>query len=109
MKEITRIGVVGAGNMGSGIAQKLAQEGLNVVLVDMRDDFVQRGIGTITKILEQGVERKIFTREQVNETLGRIKGTSDLKELADADLVIEAVFEDEKVKKELFQKLDAIC
>ncbi|MDR3553158.1 MAG: 3-hydroxyacyl-CoA dehydrogenase/enoyl-CoA hydratase family protein [Syntrophobacteraceae bacterium] len=109
MKDITTIGVVGAGNMGSGIAQKLAQEGLNVVLVDMKEEFVQRGIATITTILEQGIERKIFTREQVSETLGRIHGTADLKELADVDLVIEAVFEDENIKKDLFKKLDAIC
>ncbi|MDA8308083.1 MAG: 3-hydroxyacyl-CoA dehydrogenase NAD-binding domain-containing protein [Deltaproteobacteria bacterium] len=109
MKEITRIGVVGAGNMGSGIGQKLAQEGLNVVLVDMKDEFVQRGIGTITQILEQGVERNIFTREEVNQTLGRIHGTADLNELANVDLVIEAVFEDENVKKDLFKKLDSIC
>ncbi len=109
MKEITTIGVVGAGNMGSGIAQKLAQEGLNVVLVDMKEEFVQRGIGTITKILGQGVERKIFTSEQVNETLGRINGTADMKALSAVDLVIEAVFEDEQVKKDLFKKLDAIC
>ena len=109
MKEITKIGVVGAGNMGSGIAQKLAQEGLNVVLVDMKDEFVQRGIGIITQILEQGVERNIFTREQVDETLSRIHGTADMNELANVDLVIEAVFEDEQVKKDLFKKLDAIC
>ena len=109
MKEISKIGVVGAGNMGSGIAQKLAQEGLNVVLVDMKDEFVQRGIGIITGILEQGVERNIFTSEQVSATLGRIHGTADMNELANADLIIEAVFEDENVKKDLFKKLDSIC
>lgn len=109
MKEISKIGVVGAGNMGSGIAQKLAQEGLNVVLVDTKEEFVQRGIGIITKILEQGVERKIFSREQVDATLGRIHGTSDMTALESVDLVIEAVFEDENVKKDLFKKLDAIC
>lgn len=95
--------------MGSGIAQKLAQEGLNVIMVDTKDDFVNRGLGIIRSILNQGVERKIFTQQKVEETLARLHGSSDLKALANADLVIEAVFEDEQVKKDLFKNLDAVC
>ncbi|MFP4049595.1 MAG: 3-hydroxyacyl-CoA dehydrogenase family protein, partial [Desulfovermiculus sp.] len=93
------VGVVGAGNMGSGIAQKLAQEGLDVILQDMKQDFVDRGLANIRKTLQQGVERKILTPQQVEETMARIQGTDDPQNLANADLIIEAIFEDEKVKK----------
>ncbi len=109
MAQINKIGVIGAGNMGSGIAQKIAQEGINVVMVDMKDEFVQRGLGIIKGLLEEGVERKIFKPQQVDETLSRITGTTDFNDVADADLVIEAVFEDKKVKSDLFKKLDEIC
>ena len=109
MAQINKIGVIGAGNMGSGIVQKIAQEGINVVMIDTKDEFVQRGLGIIKGLLEEGVERKIFKPQQVEETLSRITGTTDFKEVADADLVIEAVFEDKKVKSDLFKKLDEIC
>jgi enoyl-CoA hydratase/3-hydroxyacyl-CoA dehydrogenase len=95
--------------MGSGIAQKIAQEGINVVMVDIKDEFVQRGLGIIKGLLDEGVERKIFKPQQVEETLSRITGTTDFNDVADADLVIEAVFEDKKVKSDLFKKLDGIC
>ena len=108
MSQINKIGVIGAGNMGSGIAQKMAQEGLNVVMVDIKEKFVERGLGTIKKLLQEGVERKIFKPEQVDQTLSRIKGTTDFAAAADADLVVEAVFEDKKVKADLFKKLDQI-
>ena len=109
MQQINKIAVIGAGNMGSGIAQKIAQEGLNVVVVDMREEFVDRGLGIIKKTLQQGVERRIFKPEQVEATLARITGTTDFSAVADADLVIEAVFEDKQVKADLFKKLDQIC
>lgn len=109
MNDTRTIGVVGAGNMGSGIAQKLAMEGLQVVLADTTEENVNRGLNIIRTILDQGVERKIFSREQADETMNRIHGSADLKALARADMVIEAVFEDAEVKKELFRKLDEIC
>ncbi|MCP4368995.1 MAG: 3-hydroxyacyl-CoA dehydrogenase/enoyl-CoA hydratase family protein [Deltaproteobacteria bacterium] len=109
MSQINKIGVIGAGNMGSGIVQKIAQEGINVVMIDMKDEFVQRGLGIIKGLLEEGVKRKIFKPQQVEETLSRITGTTDFQKVADADLVIEAVFEDKKVKSDLFKKLDGIC
>ncbi len=109
MAQINKIGVIGAGNMGSGIAQKIAQEGIPVVMIDTQEAFVQRGLNTIRTILEQGIERKLFTREKVDETLGRIEATTDLSRVADADLVIEAVFEDKNVKSDLFKKLDTVC
>ena len=109
MNEIKTIGVVGAGNMGSGIAQKLAMEGLQVVLADTTEENVNRGLNIIRTILGQGVERKILSQQQADETMNRIHGSADLKALAQADMVIEAVFEDAEVKKELFKKLDEIC
>ena len=109
MSQIKKIGVVGAGNMGSGIVQKIAQEGIPVVMVDLKEEFVQRGLGTIRRLLQEGVERKIFKPEQVDQILSRVTGTTDFKALADADIVIEAVFEDKQVKTDLFKKLDQIC
>lgn len=109
MKEIQMIGVVGAGNMGAGIAQKLAMEGLNVVLVDTAEKFVERGLGTIKSLLDQGVARKVLSNAQADATMSRLKGTTDLHDLAGADMVIEAIYEDEQAKKELFATLDTIC
>jgi enoyl-CoA hydratase/3-hydroxyacyl-CoA dehydrogenase len=109
MSQIGKIGVIGAGNMGSGIVQKFAQEGLNVTMVDMKEEFVQRGLTTIENMLREAVERKIVTPEQMAAVLARITGTTDYGAVADADLVIEAVFEDKQVKSEVFKKLDAVC
>lgn len=109
MSQINKIAVIGAGNMGSGIAQKIAQEGINVVLVDMKEEFVERGIDTIRQTLKEAVERKILNTEQQHDVLSRIIGTCDLGMVADADLVIEAVFEDKQVKFDLFDKLDRTC
>ncbi len=104
-----KIGVIGAGTMGSGIAQKIAQEGYEVILVDIKDEFLERGLDRIKKTLEEGVQRKLFTEDDVKEILSRIKPTLSYEDLKDSDLVIEAVFEDKKVKDELFRKLDEIC
>ena len=104
-----KIGIVGAGNMGGGIAQKTAQEGLSVVLVDIKPEFVERGLNIIKSSLQEAVDRKILTPEKVAQILGRIHGTTDLAEVKDCDLIIEAVFEDIDVKKDLFKRLDDIC
>jgi enoyl-CoA hydratase / 3-hydroxyacyl-CoA dehydrogenase len=109
MSKIKKIGVIGAGHMGSGIAQKLAQEGFEVVMVDMEDQYIENGISTIKSILQSGIKRKIFTPDQVDTFLSRIQGTTDYNAVVDADLIIEAVFENRDVKTKLFQKLDAIC
>lgn len=109
MSQISKIGVIGAGHMGSGIAQKIAQEGIDVVLIDIKDEFVANGLNTIKKLLQNGIKRKIFTQDQMDAILTRIKGSTDLNAVADADIVIEAVFEDRQVKTQLFQNLDSIC
>lgn len=104
-----KVGVVGAGNMGSGIAQKLAHEGLEVVLVDIAKDQVARGVSIISNTLDEGVKRGIFSEKDVKETLARIHATSSYDALKDADLVIEAVFENLEVKGDVFKKLDEVC
>jgi enoyl-CoA hydratase/3-hydroxyacyl-CoA dehydrogenase len=104
-----KLAVVGAGNMGSGIAQKMATEGFSVVLVDLDDGRVAKGLAGIERTLRQGVERKLFTDEQVGAALGRVQGTSDWSALADVDLVVEAVFEDEAVKRNVLARLDRGC
>jgi enoyl-CoA hydratase/3-hydroxyacyl-CoA dehydrogenase len=103
------IGVVGAGNMGSGIAQKIATEGLDVVLVDVDQAAVDRGMQRIRTLLGEAVERRIYTPEQVQAILARLRPSADLAACRDCDLVIEAVFEDLDVKRDLFQRLDAAC
>lgn len=103
------LGVVGAGTMGSGIAQKMATEGFPVVLVDVDSAQVQRGIEGIRKTLAAGVERRIFKPEQAEAILARITGTSDWALLAEADVVVEAVFEDQRVKEQVFARLEQVC
>jgi enoyl-CoA hydratase/3-hydroxyacyl-CoA dehydrogenase len=107
--KIQKIGVIGSGAMGSGIAQKIAQEDIEVVMVDTKDELVQRGIDNIKKTLSEGVERGIFTKEQTEVILHRIRGTTNIDEVEDTDLVIEAVFEDINLKKDLFQRLNKVC
>jgi len=103
------LGVVGAGNMGSGIAQKMATEGFRVVLVDLDDDKVARGLSIIRSTLEQGVERGILKPPQVQEIQSRVVGSADMGRLTEADLVVEAVFEDLAVKRDVFQRLERAC
>jgi enoyl-CoA hydratase/3-hydroxyacyl-CoA dehydrogenase len=104
-----RLAVVGAGNMGSGIAQKMASEGFTVTLVDLDDEKVARGLGIIEKTLNDGVQRGIFGAADVAAILQRIAGTSRFEDLVDVDLVVEAVFEDIDVKRRVFRRLDEVC
>ena len=107
-RPFTRLAVIGAGNMGSGIAQKMATEGFDVVLVDVDNDKVARGLSIIERTLGDGVARGIFTAESAAAILARVKGTSRVEDLADVDLVVEAVFEDFDVKKSVFRRLDEV-
>jgi len=107
--KLEKIAVIGAGTMGSGIAQKIAQEGFSVILHDREDKFVQNGLNNIKTTLDQGVKRKLFSQDKAREILGRIKGVTNLADVADVDLVVEAVFEDLDVKQSLFAQLDKIC
>ncbi len=105
MSDLRTLAVVGAGNMGSGIAQKMATEGFRVLLVDLNEAQLDRGLAGIKKTLEEGVARKIFRPEQAQAILGRIEKTTDWSALSAAELVVEAVFEDLGVKQEVFRRL----
>ncbi len=107
--EIKTIGVIGAGQMGSGIAQVAAVSGYNVILNDIKQEFIDRGMGGIEKSLGKFVEKEKIAAEDKDAALGRIKGTLDLADMKDADLIVEAAIEDLELKKKLFAELDGIC
>jgi len=108
MKKINTVGVIGAGTMGAAIAQKFAQEGFTVYLNDREQQYIDKGIAGIREILEQGVERRIFTQEKVESIIDNIKGTINQNDLKACDLIVEAIFEDFDVKSNLFKTLDNI-
>ncbi|MGC4803446.1 3-hydroxyacyl-CoA dehydrogenase family protein [Micromonospora sp. DT233] len=104
-----RLAVVGAGLMGSGIAQVAAQAGWQVTLRDLDDAATGRGLAGIRKSLEKFAEKGKIAGDEVEATLGRITPTTDLEAAADADIVVEAVFERLEIKHEVFRALDKIC
>ena len=107
---IESVAIVGAGNMGSGIAQKTAQEMFQVQMVDREEQWVNRGQKIISDFLEEAIERRIFTQSQVEDIKGRISGVIGVENVdSETDLVIEAVFEDFNVKADVFQILDENC
>ena len=107
--EIKTLGVVGAGTMGHGIAQVAAQTGYNVVMRDIEDSFVDRGIKNIDKFLSRSVEKGKLQADAKDAIMSRIKGTTELSDLKDTDYVVEAVLEDLELKKSVFKELDKIC
>jgi len=109
MVVVKKIGVIGAGQMGHGIALVSAQAGFEVVLRDIKDEFVEKGISRIDKFLSKSIEKGKLSVDDKEKIMSRIKGTTKLSDLKDVDLVIEAVFENVDVKKELFRELDKIC
>ncbi len=102
------IGVVGSGTMGNGIAQVAARAGYSVVMRDIKDEFLQRGLKAIDKSLQRDVDKQRLTAEEKQAVIGRIKTTTELDALSDASFVIEAVTENLAVKIELFCELDRI-
>ncbi|MCW3489767.1 3-hydroxybutyryl-CoA dehydrogenase [Dethiobacter alkaliphilus] len=107
--EIKKIMVLGAGQMGGGIAQVCAQAGYEVVLRDVKDEFVERGMAVITKNLSRSVEKGRMTEDEKNAVLGRMSTTLSLEDGKDVDIVIEAIIEDPKIKADTFAELDRIC
>lgn len=106
--EIKTIGVVGAGAMGSGIANVAAMSGYNVILRDIEERFVESGINRIDGFMSKSVERGKMTEGEKADVLGRIRTTTSMDDLSEVDLVIEAVIEDMELKKEVFKQLDEI-
>jgi 3-hydroxybutyryl-CoA dehydrogenase len=106
---VEKIGIVGAGTMGSGIAQVAADAGFQVIMQDIHESFVQNGLETINKNLQRAVLKGKMKEERAQVILGRIHGTVNLQALSEADIVIEAIIEKMEVKKDLYKKLDVIC
>ncbi len=108
MKAIKTVGVVGAGTMGAAIAQKIAQEGFDVILADRAMNYIEKGLGGIRAMLDEAAERKVMTKEQAEAVLKNISGTDKLTDLKSCDLVIEAIFENFDAKVSLFRELNSI-
>ncbi|RLE00199.1 MAG: 3-hydroxybutyryl-CoA dehydrogenase [Aquificota bacterium] len=108
-EDIRKIGVVGAGTMGNGIAQVCAMAGYQVVMGDVTIELAQKGLNTISKNIDRLVKKEKLTPEGKEEILGRIQLTEKLDDLADVDLAIEAVTENIEIKEEVFKTLDSLC
>ena len=106
MSEI--IGVIGAGTMGNGIAQTAANAGFSVVMCDVNQDYVDRGVANISKSLDRFVKKESITEERKGEILGRIKTTTKLEDLKDCALIVEAATENFEIKKQIFEQLDTL-
>jgi len=106
---ILTIGVIGAGQMGNGIAHVSAQAGLTVVMQDISEAFAAKGVANIDKNLQRGVDKGKLTAEEKAAILGRIRTTTALEDLADCDIVVEAATENWVIKKQIFETLDKVC
>ncbi|MBW2366274.1 MAG: 3-hydroxybutyryl-CoA dehydrogenase [Deltaproteobacteria bacterium] len=106
---IKTYGVIGAGQMGNGIAQVASASGLNVIMNDIKPEFVERGLATITKNLVRSVKKGKLSEMDRDAVLGRIRTSTDLADMADADFVVEAATENEPIKFQIFKDLDKIC
>jgi 3-hydroxybutyryl-CoA dehydrogenase len=106
---VKTFGVIGAGQMGAGIAQVAAMSGLNVIMNDIKTELVDKGLASIDKILSRGVEKGKMSEKEKKAVLGRIKASVRLADMASADYVVEAATENEKVKFQIFKDLDEIC
>jgi 3-hydroxybutyryl-CoA dehydrogenase len=107
--DIKTFGVIGAGQMGNGIAQVAAMSGLDVIMNDIKTEFVEKGLQTITKNLSRSVEKGKMSAEEKDAVLGRIKTSIDIKDMASADFMVEAATENEKIKLQIFKDLDGLC
>ncbi|GAA0182481.1 3-hydroxybutyryl-CoA dehydrogenase [Clostridium sediminicola] len=104
-----KIFVLGAGTMGSGIAQVMAQAGFEVILRDIKQDFVDKGLSMISKNLDRSVKKGRMSEEEKVAVLERVTGTTDVQMAADVDVVIEAAIENMEIKKKIFAELDEVC
>lgn len=104
-----KVAVVGGGTMGNGIVHTFAQFGNEVTLIDVSEDALQRGVGFIEKNLGRMVKKEKISQQEMDDTLARISTATELSSAADADLVVEAVFENFEVKKQIFSELDSLC
>jgi 3-hydroxybutyryl-CoA dehydrogenase len=106
---IKTFGVIGAGQMGNGIAQVAAMSGLDVIMNDISQELVDKGLGVIKKNLQRSVDKEKISADDMNAIVGRIKLSTDLKDMKSADFVVEAATENEPIKFQIFKDLDGIC
>ncbi len=104
-----KVGVVGAGLMGNGIAQVSAAAGFPTVVREVNDELLQRGMGSVRKFLQGGVEKGKLAQADMDQTLANLTGTTQVSDLADCDLVIEAITENVEAKRKLYEALDGVC
>ena len=109
MADIKTFGVIGAGQMGNGIAQVAAAAGLDVIMNDIKSEFVENGLAVITKNLTRSVDKGKLAVDEKEAILARIKASTDIKDMAAADMVVEAATENEALKFQIFKDLDAAC
>ncbi len=109
LEDITKIGIVGGGTMGNGIAHVCAQAGYKVILVDTTPELLEKAIKTISNNLDRMVKKEKITEQAKNDAMSRIKTTTRMVELQDAQLVVEAIYENLEAKIKLFTQLDHIC
>jgi 3-hydroxybutyryl-CoA dehydrogenase len=107
--DLKSLGVVGAGQMGSGIAQVAAAAGLSVLMSDIKDEFLERGFSVIEKSLSRMVSKEKITEDDQKAILGRIEGTTSIEDMAKVDFAVEAATESEALKLDIFRSLDANC
>jgi 3-hydroxybutyryl-CoA dehydrogenase len=107
--EIKTLGVIGAGQMGAGIAQVASMSGLDVIMNDIKAEFVEKGFKSIARILSRVVEKGKISEEEKSAVLGKIKKSVSLKDMESADYVVEAAIEKEEIKFQIFKDLDEIC
>jgi len=107
--EIKQVSIVGAGVMGMGIGQALAQNGFSVTIADLSGDILERNLGKTKKNLQSRVDRGKMSAEEAKRVLARIRTTTEMQDIADVDLVIEAVVENMEVKNQVFTELDELC
>jgi len=107
--EIKTFGVIGAGQMGNGIAQVAAMSGINVIMNDIAQEFVDKGLKNIAKLLSKNVEKGKMSEDEKNAVLDRIKLSTNLKDMESADFIVEAASEREDIKFGIFKTLDEVC
>ena len=108
-REIKKVGVIGAGTMGGGISMNILNIGIPVTIVETKQEALDRGLGVVRKNYENTAKKGRISQQDVEDRMGLLTGTLNIEDLADCDLVIEAVFENMDIKKEIFTKLDGIC
>ncbi len=107
--QMKTLGVIGSGQMGNGIAQVTAKSGMNVIMNDINEEFAQKGLDNISRLLTRSVSKGKLDENEKQAVLGRIRLSTDMQDMADADFVVEAATENETLKFKIFKDLDAIC